>query len=234
LNRARPQEGSLGVPAADASFFAPLEATTSFYIVRHGQSEGNARGLVQGRLDLPLDEKGRAQARGAASWLAARGVDAVLASPLSRAAETGRIIAASGGLPLELASCLVEIDAGIFSGLSLEEAEARYPEAYAGFRSRSWEGVPGAEKADALYARAMEAWALLRERALSGASAIACATHGGLIQWLLHATYGWREWMPLVTTSNCGIFELYVEPDRGGSPYMQWRRVNYVAPAEAR
>jgi hypothetical protein len=49
--------------AADASFFSSIEHETHFYLVRHGESEGNARRTFQGRLDLPLAESGRGQAR---------------------------------------------------------------------------------------------------------------------------------------------------------------------------
>jgi Fructose-2,6-bisphosphatase len=225
---------AFGARVADAAFFAPLKAAASFYIVRHGQSEGNAKGLVQGHLDMPLDEEGRAQARDAAAWLATRGIEAAVASPLSRAAETGRIITAACGLELEFEPLLEEIDAGLFTGLTFPQAQELYPEAWAAFKARSWAGVPGAESSEALYSRALSVWAALRDRAASGAAAVACITHGGLIQWLLHATFGWREWMPLVATSNCGIFELYVEPGSGGGAYMQWRLVNFVAPASAR
>lgn len=217
---------------AGADFFAPLREETHFYIVRHGQSEGNARRILQGRLDLPLDAAGRGQAAALGAWLAGEGIDAVLSSPLVRAAETGRIVAAAAGLAApEPRAALVEIDVGVFSGISLDEARERFPEAYVAFESRSWDGVPGAEGSGLLYERAMDAWEELRALALGGKRNIVAVSHGGFIQWLVHATFGCRSWMPLVPTGNCGVFELLVSPTRPGEPaYLQWRRLNFQAP----
>jgi len=215
---------------ADSAFFAPIKEATSFYIIRHGQSEGNARRVFQGLLDLPLDDTGRAQARAAGDWLATQGIDAILSSPLARAAETARILA--GACDLEgpsLDPALVEIDTGAFTGLGFEESRVLHPDVFAAFEGRSWEAVPGADRAEALYARAMEAWAALRGVALSGKRAIVCVSHGGFIQWLVRATFGGRSWMPLVSTANCGIFELLVEPTPSGPAYLQWRHLNFQA-----
>lgn len=228
--------------AADSSFFSSLGCETHFYLVRHGQSEGNAQRIFQGLLDLPLVEAGRAQARSAGSWLAAEGVRAVVASPLARAAETGRIIASACGLEPALDGRLREIDTGVFSGLGFDASRERYPEAFADFEARSWEAVPGAERAAALYERAMDAWTMLRgaANALAETEAVAAAdrpvariaavSHGGFLQWLLRATFGARSWMPLVSAANCGIFELFAEPTGAGLAYVQWRRIDFVAP----
>jgi broad specificity phosphatase PhoE len=223
--------------SADPSFFSSLRGETHFYILRHGQSEGNAKRVFQGLLDLPLVEEGRAQARSAAAWFAAQGVGLVLASPLARAAETGRIIAEACGADLRCEDSLREIDTGVFSGLGFDESRERYPEAYAAFEWQSWDAVPGADKADALYLRAMEAWAALRGAAEAAAASaegaparVAAVSHGGFIQWLVRATFGAKTWMPLVSAANCGIFELFVDPTEAGPAYVQWRRLDFVAP----
>jgi broad specificity phosphatase PhoE len=216
---------------ADSVFFSKLTAATRFYIVRHGQSEGNAKRLFQGLLDLPLDDTGRAQALAAGEWLAGQGVDAVLSSPLARASETARVIARACALgEPRLDPAFVEIDTGIFTGLGFEESRELHPEAFADFEGRSWEAVPGADTAEALYGRAMEAWGVLRLAAQSGKKAIACVSHGGFIQWLVRATFGGRSWMPLLSTANCGIFELLVEPTRSMPAYLQWRHLNFQVP----
>jgi broad specificity phosphatase PhoE len=215
-------------PVADSAFFSDIEEDTRFYIVRHGRSEGNSRCIIQGRRDFPLDEAGRAQAASAGAWLAGKSPASILSSPLRRAAETARIIGAACGLGISTHECLEELDTGIFSGISLEEARKLYPEAYSAFEWQSWEGVPGAESSARLYARAMAAWELLRGRALSGDRSIVCVSHGGLIQWLVRATFGCTSWMPLLPTGNCGIFELIVEPTKEEKgAYLQWRLLNF-------
>lgn len=64
-------------------------------IVRHGQTYYNAAGLVQGRIDIPLNENGKQQAKALGEALKQRGehYDIIMASPLSRAYETAKIIA---------------------------------------------------------------------------------------------------------------------------------------------
>jgi broad specificity phosphatase PhoE len=220
-----------GLQAADPSFFSSLRAEARFILVRHGRSEGNSRGVFQGLLDLPLDEEGRRQARDAGAWLAKRGVTRVLTSPLARAAQTAAIVSEACAVEAEPSGLLREIDTGIFTGLGFEDCKARYPEAFAEFEWRSWDAVPGAEGSGPLYARAIEAWAMLRDLAAESGGAIAAVTHAGFIQWLIRATFGSRTWMPLFTTANCGIFELFVEPTGAGPSYLQWRHLNFVAPA---
>jgi phosphoserine phosphatase len=221
-------QGSPG--AADSGFFSSIRQETRFFILRHAQSEGNAGRIFQGSLDLPLDASGRAQARIAGEWLATQGIASILSSPLARAAETARIAAEACGLgQATYDPVFAELDVGIFTGMSYEESRERYPDIFQAFTGASWDAVPGAEKADALYARAMRGWSLLRERALEGEGAIVCVSHGGFIQWLLRATFGCRSWMPLLSTANCGVFELLVRPTRTGLAYLQWKRLNFQA-----
>lgn len=218
---------------ADSAFFSTITAPTRFFIVRHGQSEGNAQRRFQGRLDLPLDELGRSQATAVGRWLAAQGIETILSSPLVRAAETASLAASVCGLAApRLEGLLSEIDTGIFTGQSFAESRQSHPEVFAAFEGQSWEAVPGAEKSGALYERAMSAWQLLRAEAESGKRAIACFSHGGFIQWLVRSTFGCRTWMPLFSTANCGIFELLVEPGSPGSAYMHWRHLNHQAPQQ--
>ena len=125
--------------------------------------------IIQGRRDFHLDEAGRAQAAAVGAWLASKKVGALIASPLARAAETGRILAAACGIAEpRFDPMLMEIDTGMFSGISLDEARLRFPEVYAAFERRSWDGVPDAEKSGPLYDRAMGAWGILRDMAAPG------------------------------------------------------------------
>jgi broad specificity phosphatase PhoE len=223
----------------DSAFFAGLKGPVTFTIVRHGQSEANARRVIQGLKDFPLDDTGRAQARELGAWLEGRGVETILSSPLARAIETASILASSLGLPPPAARQeLRELDTGSFSGMSLEEAKELFPEVYADFSRLSWSGVPDAEAADALYDRALEAWSLLRAEALGGKKRILCVSHGGFIQWLVRVTFGTRTWMPILPTGNCGLYELRVEPSLSfsgelGLPALHWEKMNWRAPGTA-
>ena len=89
------------------------------YIIRHGQTEKNKANVLQGRSDVPLNEAGVRQAEEAAKWFAEQGIafDAVYSSPLSRAADTGKI--ASGGISPHLDARLIEMEYGPYEGLDL-------------------------------------------------------------------------------------------------------------------
>ncbi|MFP5313060.1 MAG: histidine phosphatase family protein [Actinomycetes bacterium] len=71
---------------------------TTFALVRHGQTDWNAERRLQGATDIPLNDVGRGQARDAVTILAPYEWDAVVSSPLSRAAETADLIADGLGL----------------------------------------------------------------------------------------------------------------------------------------
>ncbi len=71
---------------------------TTFALVRHGQTDWNAQRRLQGSTDIPLNDVGRGQASDAVSVLSGHEWDAIVSSPLSRAAETADLIAAGLGL----------------------------------------------------------------------------------------------------------------------------------------
>jgi probable phosphoglycerate mutase len=98
------------------------------YIIRHGQCEWNALHKVCGSTDSPLTEKGRAQAAETAALVAHmtcdEPIDLIIASPLSRALETGKAIqAACGGVPLIIDDRIREIDFGDSAGRSTRDPD---------------------------------------------------------------------------------------------------------------
>ena len=84
-------------------------------LVRHGESTGNADGLLLGRIDAPLTERGVAQARAVAPWLT--GATRVISSPLARARATAEALGT--GLPVEIDERWIEVDYGEFDGTPL-------------------------------------------------------------------------------------------------------------------
>jgi len=130
------------------------------YLVRHGQTERSARLVYSGQFDTPLTPFGREQARLAGVRLTGAGIDAVISSPLSRAQDTARAIAAATGAAMAVDERLIEIDYGPFEGLDRAGALAGFGAAYAAWREQPFASpVPGMEPlADAL-ARAREATA---------------------------------------------------------------------------
>jgi broad specificity phosphatase PhoE len=96
------------------------------YLVRHGETEWNRDRRMQGRLDSPLTEAGRAHARGHAALLAGEGVEHLLVSPLGRAHETARVIGAVCPVGMTLDERLMERACGAWEGLTMAQIEADY------------------------------------------------------------------------------------------------------------
>ncbi|MBA8795955.1 putative phosphoglycerate mutase [Friedmanniella endophytica] len=96
-------------------------------IWRHGRTAWNATGRFQGQADIPLDEVGRGQAAAAAPRIAALGPTAIVASDLSRAAETADALARVTGLTVTYDRRLREIDVGSWEGLTVATVEQQDP-----------------------------------------------------------------------------------------------------------
>ncbi len=87
-----------------------------FFFLRHGETDWNLRGLAQGRKDIPLNETGRRQAREAAASAAALGIERIIASPLSRAAETASTVGTAIGVKPQHNPGLMECNFGEYEG----------------------------------------------------------------------------------------------------------------------
>jgi broad specificity phosphatase PhoE len=136
-------------------------------LVRHGETDWNIEGLVQGRSDLPLNERGREQAHAVAGALGGRGIRRIVSSPLRRAMQTAGIIAAALGLDrFDVDADLVEQAFGRAEGRRWADATAEYPD-----------GVPGVEDRPSVVTRATAA---LERWAMPGRT-IAVVTHRGVI-----------------------------------------------------
>src|ERR1700716_406082 len=83
---------------------------------RHGETPPNREGLLLGRADPPLTDRGQQQADELAGRLATRGPTRIITSPLRRARETASPIAAACGVPVEIDDRLIEIDYGEWEG----------------------------------------------------------------------------------------------------------------------
>lgn len=82
-------------------------ATTRFWFLRHGETDGNRLRIVQGR-EVPLNDTGRRQARLAAEPLAAEGIERIVASDLERTRETAGIVGAALGVAPDVTEALRE------------------------------------------------------------------------------------------------------------------------------
>jgi broad specificity phosphatase PhoE len=150
-------------------------------LIRHGQSISNTEGRLQGQFDSPLSDLGRAQARALAERLSAEGWQpaAVLASDLSRAAETAKIVAAALGAPLTLDARLREYDVGVLTNVVWTDIEGLYPDLWQALNhSREWVPIPGEEGNEAFHDRLAALLAEV-EAGYGDEDTLALVSHGG-------------------------------------------------------
>jgi probable phosphoglycerate mutase len=111
------------------------------YLLRHGETEWNAAGRFQGKLDSPLTSRGVAQARACGERLARLGVtfDAMLVSPLGRTRQTAAVVAGCGVFPaLQFDARLAEVSLGAWDGLTALDIEVEWPGRLADSTAFDW------------------------------------------------------------------------------------------------
>src|SRR6195952_4768440 len=132
-------------------------APPTIYYIRHGETEGNAEGRLQGAQDIPLNDLGRRQAAHAGGILTglftrdgqSEASIAFVASPLGRARSTMEVVRATLGLPprhYSIDDRLREIGYGQWEGSTLKEMQASDPEVFARRQADKWTvSPPGGE-----------------------------------------------------------------------------------------
>ena len=100
---------------------------TRLIFIRHGQSEANAQNRFAGQTNVPLTELGKAQAKCAAEYIVKREkIDKIYSSDLQRAHNTALPVSELTGIPINDATELREICAGIWEGRLANEIEVEY------------------------------------------------------------------------------------------------------------
>lgn len=97
------------------------------YLIRHGETDGNVKAVFRGKMDLPLNARGRAEGARIADLLLPCGITRILSSPLSRAKETAAPLAARLHLAVESDPGFDDIDVGQWQGMEVSEVEKRHP-----------------------------------------------------------------------------------------------------------
>lgn len=136
-----------------------VERPVRIWLVRHGETDWNLCHRFQGRSDVPLNERGRAQAMALAAALKEECLVAIHTSPLVRALETARVI---GSLhpraPICIEEDLAEMDLGEFEGMEAREWASHYPDILRRWlQDPSTVRMPGGEDLHEVQARAWAA-----------------------------------------------------------------------------
>ena len=164
---------------------------TRLLLVRHGETDWNADGRLQGQTDRPLSDFGRTQAHRLACDLAEEKLDAIYSSDLARALETAEIVAERVGLPVLLDPDLREKDWGTWEGLTAVERDRVE---FVG------------ESTEAHEERILRALRRISEGHPDGGSVLV-VTHGGSMRRVQTAALG----MALPVVENCGRWACAIE-----------------------
>lgn len=138
--------------------------TTRLYLIRHGETEWNLQGRLQGHADSPLSQLGRQQAQWLAESLQDVRFDVLLSSSSGRTMETARIVRGLREQPIQAADIWREMHLGAWEGRLAEEIKLEQPESFGAFWSRQHEYKPDSgESYEALQERVLPALERLLE-----------------------------------------------------------------------
>jgi probable phosphoglycerate mutase len=198
--------------------------TTTLYIARHGETEWNLAGKLQGHRDSPLTAKGHIQAEFLAMALNNKQISKVYSSDLGRAVQTARAVAEHLGVELIIDERLRERNFGILEGKTKVEVD----ESLLPARLRSHEPdyvIPGGESFRQVYERSVACLEELVEQ--NGHSAFAVICHGGIVHCAFHRALGLPLNQPRnFSLNNASVNRITVE---GGKWFLDvWGDVSHL------
>lgn len=194
-------------------------------LLRHGQTEYNIDGRMQGHIDSRLTEDGRAQAAAVAPEVARLGPDRLISSDLRRAVDTAEVLGAACTLPVKLDARLRETHLGEWQGRTVDEIEADYPGAIAAWRSDPAWTPPGGESRIEVVCRSRPVVDELDEEYADNPQGIVVmVAHGGMIAGLVCGLLGLptSTWPSVGGMGNCRWASLARRED-----HPRWRLAGY-------
>jgi probable phosphoglycerate mutase len=201
--------------------------TRRIIVWRHGRTEWNLAGRVQGQTDVPLDEVGREQARSAAARLASLRPTRIVTSDLSRARDTADELGRLAGVEVVVDDRLRERSFGVREGLTVTEAWEQFPDHMALWAAGDESGIPGSESSSAAGERFTSALNEYLE-SLGPDETLVVVAHGGVTRAGTLSFLGFprTSWESFSGLSNCSWIVLE-EHDLGAGP--RWRIVEWNA-----
>ena len=181
---------------------------TKLFLVRHGQSAGNAEGRFGGHSPTPLSKLGEEQAEKTAKVLAKEGITAVYSSDLLRAVKTAEPLARLLGIPVVHTPAFRERNIGVLEGLTFDESKAEFPKDYYALVNRDVHHVitQGESYRHLLRRTTAELREIFKRHA---GERVAIYSHTGAICFmtlhLMGAIHQNTQQTPWIVTSNCGI-----------------------------
>lgn len=176
----------------------------NIYLVRHGETEENKNKIYYGKLDVSLNENGRAQALKASEVLREINFDRVYTSERSRTKETASLILNGKSNTFIIDKRINEMDFGEFEGKDYKEIQRLYPKEYEAW-NKNWKevSVPGGESYIEVYKRVEE---FMVELLKQNNENVLIVTHGGIMRTIFCYVLGgnldnfWR-----FSSKNCDL-----------------------------
>lgn len=182
------------------------------YLIRHGETESNRRGIFRGRLDIPLSQNGREQAADLKQYFENISVESVYTSPLRRAVETAETVF-PGHSPVK-EQWLNNLDLGDWSGMEKSVVKERFPRQWEDWVTRP-ESItfPGGERLDDVHKRSR----LFFEKVTAAeAETIAVVSHRSVVKVMIAAAVGVeKNYYWKFHLDNASVSLLHYEHQRG-------------------
>lgn len=185
--------------------------------IRHGESVGNCQQRMQGHGAYPLSAQGEQQVQRLAQWLRKHieSPTQIYSSPLLRSRQTTAAILQHqpSTIACDYTMAIAEGDAGIFAGLTWQEAQQRYPQLCDQLEtSADWISVPGAESPNAIRNRA-QCWLQMILQNHTNGDRLWIITHEWILYQLISVLWGSdRTWQ--FPVAHTALFELRLDGKR--------------------
>jgi len=202
---------------------------TRLCLVRHGETEWNAEGRVQGQTDIPLSQVGLRQAQASATLLARHDFTAVYSSDLMRVRQTAEPSAQKLALPLQFDPELRERHYGIFERMLYTEVKERHPELYRRFHEKDPDfDFETGESLRTFFDRSLRAVKRIADK--HAGEQVLIFTHGGVLDMV------YRHALALGLSAdrdygipNCGVNWVEITPE--GWSVHRWADVTHLSAA---
>lgn len=199
-------------------------STTSFTIIRHGQTGHNRVRRWQGQFNSQLDETGWTQAKAVARRLNGTHFDAVYASDLDRTVNTAQVIV--GERQITLLPALREWHLGDWQDKFIDDVRQQFPEEFAVYAAGSADyAFPGGESHDQLRERVAACFEELAVRH-RGESVLVVA-HGGTLRALIYHAFGVRR-LPINPVSQNTSVNQFIHDSQRGWQLVLWNDTSHL------
>lgn len=201
---------------------------TELILIRHGETDWNRRQCFQGHLDVPLNERGLAQAERLGARLAAERIDALVVSDLMRTRQTAAPLAGQAKLVPSYTPTLREQAFGILEGLTFDDIRIKHPAEFALWAKHEPDyALPGGAESRTLFHRRVIAALQLLATQHSG-QRLAVVTHGGVLDMVWRTAKGLSlQGARECAIPNTGINRVQLK-DGGGFEILGWADDEHV------